>query len=137
MSSHLFCMMWITGWLWSQCKGNWPHLNLTMGTPSNFPFRGGHQCSSRLVTVMLGPLWSSLRQIESHYVFDWENAIALDTMLGNRASSRRERKVSWVFSSCGKNLGYILELQQGCPFETLVCSLKSGTCLGMRDNSGM
>ena len=18
-------MMWIVGWLWSQCKGNWPH----------------------------------------------------------------------------------------------------------------
>ena len=69
--------------------------------------------------------------------FEWENAIVLDTMLGNRASSRTEGKVSWVFSSCGRNLGYFLELQRGCPFETLVCSLKSGTCLGMRDNSGM
>ena len=76
-------------------------------------------------------------QIEAPYVFDWENAIALDTMQGNRASTRREGKVSWVFSSCGRNPGYILELQWGCPFETLVCSLKSGTCLGMRDNSGM
>ena len=70
------------------------------------------------------------------YVFDWEKAIALDTMQGNRASSRREGKVSWVFSSCGRNLGYILELERGCPFETLVCSLTSGTCLSMRDNSG-
>ena len=75
--------------------------------------------------------------IEAPYVFDSENAIALDTMQGNRASSRREGRVSWVFSSCGRNLGYILELQRGCPFETLVCSLKSGTCLCMRDNSGM
>ena len=70
-------------------------------------------------------------------MIDWENAIALDTMQGYRASSRGEGKESGVFSSCGKNLGYILELQRGCPFETLVCSLKSGTCLGMRDNSGM
>ena len=77
------------------------------------------------------------KQIEAPYVFDWENAIALDTMQGNRASSRREGKVLLVFSSCGSSLGYILELQRGCPFETLVCSLKSGTCLGMRDNSGM
>ena len=46
-------------------------------------------------------------------MFDWENAIALDTMQGNRASSCRAGKVSWVFSSCGRNLGYILELQQG------------------------
>ena len=43
--------------------------------------------------------------------YDWENAIALGTMQGNRASSPREGKVSWDFSSCGRNLGYILELQ--------------------------
>ena len=86
---------------------------------------------------VVGDSLSSIKPIEAPYVFDWENAIALDTLQGNRASSRREAKVSWVFSSCGRNLGYILELERGCPFETLVCSLKSGTCLGMRDNSGM
>ena len=59
-------------------------------------------------------------------MFDWENAIALETVQGNQASSRREGKVSCVFSSCGKNLGYILELRRGCPFETGVCSVKSG-----------
>ena len=133
----MFCMMWIAGWLWSQCKGNSPHLNLIFGTPSSFAFLRLHQCSSHLVTVLLVTLWSSIKQIEAPYVFDWENAIALDTMQGNQASSRREGKVSWVFSSCSRNLGYILELERGCPFETLVCSLKSGTCLGMRDNSGM
>ena len=58
-------------------------------------------------------------------MFDCENAIALDTMQGKRASSRSERKGSWVFSSCGRNLGYILELRRGCPFETGVCSVKS------------
>ena len=30
-------------------------------------------------------------------MFDWENTIALDTVQGNRASSRSEGKVSWVF----------------------------------------
>ena len=40
---------------------------------------------------VVGALWSSIKQIEAPYVFDWENAIALDTMQGNRASSRRER----------------------------------------------
>ena len=59
-------------------------------------------------------------------MFYLENAIALDTMEGNWASSRGDRKVSWVFSSCGRNLGYILKLPRGCPFETGVCSLKSG-----------
>ena len=33
-------------------------------------------------------------QIEAPYVFDWENAIALATMQGNRASSRGEGIVS-------------------------------------------
>ena len=78
------------------------------------------------MTVFLGTLWISIKQIEAPYVFDWENTIALDTMQGNRASSRGERKVPWVFSSSGRNLGYILELQRGCPFETGVCSVKSG-----------
>ena len=59
-------------------------------------------------------------------MFDWENAIALHAMQGNRASSCCEGKVSCVFSSCGRNLGYILELRRGCPFETGVCSVKSG-----------
>ena len=59
-------------------------------------------------------------------MFDWEHAIALDTLQGNRASSDGEWKVSWAFSSCGWNLGYILELRRGCPFETGVCSVKSG-----------
>ena len=31
---------------------------------------------------VLGTLWISIKQIEATYVFDWENAIALDTMQG-------------------------------------------------------
>ena len=119
-------MMFIARWLWSQCKGNWPHLNLILGTSRNFAFLGSHQCASHLVIVLLETLWSSIKQIEAPYVFDWENAISLDKMQGNRASSCGERKVSWVFSSCVRNLAYILELRQGCPFETGVCSVKSG-----------
>ena len=68
----------------------------------------------------------SIKVIEAPYGFDYETIIALDTMQGNRASSRGEGKVSWVFSSCGRNLGYILELWRGCPFETVVCSVISG-----------
>ena len=40
-------------------------------------------------------------------MFDWENAIALDTMQRNRASSRGEGEVSWVFSSCGRHRGIL------------------------------
>ena len=43
-----------------------------------------------------------------------------------RPSSPSEGDVSWDFSSCDWNLGYILELQRGWPFQTPLCSVKSG-----------
>ena len=58
-------------------------------------------------------------------MFGWEHGIALHAIHENRASSHSEGEVSWVFSSCGRNLGYILELRRGWPFETRVCSSKS------------
>ena len=52
-------------------------------------------------------------------MFDWENAIALHAMQGNRASSRGEREVSWfspfaagtwgIFSSYGGDVHSKLE----------------------------
>ena len=59
-------------------------------------------------------------------MFDWKYGIALHAMQGNRASSPAEVDVSWDFSSCGRNLGFIRELQRGWPFETPLCSVKSG-----------
>ena len=59
-------------------------------------------------------------------MFDWEYGIALHAMHGNRASFPREGDVSYDVSSCGRNLGYIRELQRGWPFETPLCSAKSG-----------
>ena len=75
------------------------------------------------MTVLLGTLWVSIKQIEAPYVFDWENAIALHAMQGNRASCLGEVEVSWDFWSYGRKLGYILELRRGSPFETGVCSV--------------
>ena len=57
---------------------------------------------------------------------DWEHGIALDPMQGIPASSPAEGDVSWDCLSCGRNLGYILELEQGGLFETPVSSTKSG-----------
>ena len=59
-------------------------------------------------------------------MFNWEYDIALQEMQGSQASSSGEGYVSWDFSSCGRNLGYILELQREWPFETPLCSDKSG-----------
>ena len=53
------------------------------------------------------------RHIESPYVFDCEHKIALQPMQGIRALTPAEGDVSWDFSSCSRNLGYILELQRG------------------------
>ena len=50
-------------------------------------------------------------------MFDWEYGIALHAMQGNRASFPSEGDVSYDFSSCSENLGYICELQRGWPLE--------------------
>ena len=42
-------------------------------------------------------------------MFDCEHGIALHPMQGIRASSPAESDGSWDYSSCGMNLGYILE----------------------------
>ena len=59
-------------------------------------------------------------------MFNCEYDIALHEMQGNPASSPSEGYVSWDLSSCGRNLGYILELELGWPFETPLCSANSG-----------
>ena len=99
---------------------------LISATPSYFAFLGGHQSSSRLVTVFLETLWCSIKKIEAPYVFNCEYDIALHEMQGNQASSPSEGYVSWDFSSYGRNVGYILELLRGWPFETPLSSAKSG-----------
>ena len=58
-------------------------------------------------------------------MFDWEHGIALHAIQQSRASSPAEGVVSWDISSCGTNLGYILELQRGWPFEPPLGSAKS------------
>ena len=59
-------------------------------------------------------------------MFNGEYDIALHEMQGNQGSSPGEGYVSWDFSSCGRNVVYILEVQRGWPFETPLCSANSG-----------
>ena len=109
----IMIMMWNVGWLWSQCRGNVLHVELIWGTPIYFAFLRWHHCSSLLVTVFFGILFSSIREIEIPYVFDFEHGTPQHEMQGNRASSCCEWKVSWVFSNYARHLGYILELRRG------------------------
>ena len=94
-------------------KGKWVSSGGDLGYTELFCIPEVHQCSSRFVTVFLGTPWCSIKKIEAPYVFDWEYGIALHAMQGNRASSLSERQVSWFVSSCGGNLGYVLELWRG------------------------
>ena len=107
-------------------KGKGASSRVDLGYPELFCIPELHQCSSRFVTVFLGTLSCSIKKYDDPYVFDWENGIALHAMQGNRASFPSEWDVSYDFSSCSRNLGYIRELQQGWPFETPLCSEKSG-----------
>ena len=59
-------------------------------------------------------------------MFNWEYDIGLHEMLGSEAASPSEGYVSWDFSICDRNVGYNLQLQRGWPFETPLCSAKSG-----------
>ena len=61
-----------------------------------------------------------MKQIKAPYVFDWEYGIAVHAMQGNQTSSLTEGDVSRFLSSCGGNLGYILELRRGWPFKTRI-----------------
>ena len=76
--------------------------------------------------MFLGTLWSSIKKVKDSYVFDGEHRIALHPMKVIQASSPAVVDVSWDFLSCGRNLGYILELWQRRPFKTPVCSVTSG-----------
>ena len=89
------------------------------------------------MTVFVGTLWSSVQQIEAPHMFVWENKIALPAMQGNRASSRGEGKVSWVFSSCYRNLGYILDYGGDVHSKLEFVQRSQDTCLGMTDTSGI
>ena len=86
-------------------------------------------CIPRLTSVffsscnsVVGSLRSSIKQIESPYMFDWEDAIALDTMQGNRSSLAGRGKSHWfsrvaagtwgIFSSYSGNVHLKLEFVQ-------------------------
>ena len=59
-------------------------------------------------------------------VFEEEYGVALLPMQENQSSSCGDGEVSWFFSSCGRRLGFPLELRWGWPLITRVFSATSG-----------
>ena len=116
-------------------NGKWASSRVDLGYTELLCIRDVHQCSSRFVTVFLGTLWYSIKNIEGPYVFDWEYGIALHAMQGNRASFPSDGDISYDFSSCLRILGYIRELQRGWQFETHFVQRSQDSCVVMRDNT--
>ena len=107
-------------------KGKWASSRVYLGYTELFCITEVTAVFLSLVAVFLGTLWCSIKHIEAPFMFDWEDGIALHPMQGIRALTPAEGDGSWDFSSCGGNLGYILKLQRGWPFETPLGSAKSG-----------
>ena len=115
----------------------WASSRVDLGYTELFCLPEVHQCSSRFVTVFLGTLWSSIKKIEAPYVFDWEYGIALHAMQGNRASFPSEGDVSYDFSSYGRILVYIRELQRDGHSKLHFVQRSQDSCVVMRDTSGI
>ena len=91
-------------------QGNWSSFQVDFGYTELFHIPAMTSVSFQTCDSVLRTLWSSIKQIKAPYVFDWEHGIAVHTMQRNRASSGGQGEVSCFFSSCGGNLGYIIEL---------------------------
>ena len=65
-------------------QGIGPHLDLNCGTRSSFVLLWLPQGPSRFVTVFLGTLWSSIKEVKAPFMFDGEHGIALQAMQVNR-----------------------------------------------------
>ena len=81
-------------------RGNALQLQMICGTPIDFGYTeqfcipGVTSLFFWCLTVLLGTLWRSIKQIEVPYMFDWEPGIPLHASQGNRASSCSEVEVS-------------------------------------------
>ena len=87
--------------------------------------------------LFLRTLWSSIKQIKLLFVLYWEHGIAEHTMQWNCASSLTEGEVSWIVLSCGRNLGYILELWRVGISILMFLQQHQHSCLVMMDTSGI
>ena len=85
--------------------------------------------------VFLGPFWTSIKEVKAPFMFDREHGIALHAMQGNQASPLAKGEVSWFFSRCSRNLGYILELRWGWSFKLMYVQRGQDSCLVARDTS--
>ena len=117
-------------------KGKWASSRVDSGYTELFCIPEVTLCSSRLVTVLLGTLWCSIKIIESPYVFDLEYGIALHAMQGNRAHLPA-RGMSHGISRVAAGTWGIFSSYSGDGHSKLHFVQRSqDSCLVMRDTSG-
>ena len=88
------------------------------------------------MTVFLVILFSSNREYEVPYVFDWEHGTPQHEMQGNQASSCGEGEVSSDFSSCGRHLVYILSYSGDGHLKLVFIQRSQDSSLVITDTSG-
>ena len=76
-----------------------PHLELIWGTPSSFVLLRLPLGPYRLVTVCLGILWCSIKEVKAPFMFDREQGIALHAMqeIGPHLTVRRNSLFFFFF----------------------------------------
>ena len=60
------------------------------------------------MTVFLGTLWSSIKEVKPPFLLVVEDGFALESMQGNQATSCIEGGILWFYSSCGTRLVVLL-----------------------------
>ena len=92
------------------------------------------------VQMMMGPRAFSRDCTEVSDIplsFEMKDWPEFKPLQGNQVSSPSEAYVSWDFPSCGRIVGYILELWQGLPLTTFAFSVTSDSSLVKMDTSGV
>lgn len=65
------------------------------------------QCSSRLETSTSGKFLSCIKGVKYAFNFKKEGGISLEMLQQKKASSCTEGRISWFFSTCGRNLVHL------------------------------
>ena len=89
------------------------------------------------VTLFLGTLWSSIKQIKAPYLFDWEHGIALHAVQGIWASCHGESEISWYSRVAARKWGIFSSYGGDDPSKLMLVQRSQGSSLVMRDTSGI
>ena len=87
------------------------------------------------MTVFLGTLWSSIKQIKAPYLFDWSHGIALHAVQGIWASSHGECEISWYSRIAVRTWDIFSSYSGDDPSKLMLVQQSQESSLVMRDNS--